>query len=236
MNKTTNQAKIIAKIKKCLALSTSSNVNEASIALEQAHKLMQQYGISAQDVEASAATENYHTATVKDSPSEWENALAVSAAKAMNCACGFQGSARPSGRGRWLFIGIEPGPELAAYAFDVLLRQLKRDRAHHVKTQLKRCQAKTKAARAVSYCEGWVYAVYSKITALKPNATTQTAIDAYIAKHYPDKKPLTTRDNPKTHTRNQTHDAALGYMAGQDAQLNQAMTGSAEQQQLEVLV
>ena len=53
--------KILDKIKKCLALSSSSNEHEAAIALRQAQKLMELHGISDIDVKAAQAQEKLST-------------------------------------------------------------------------------------------------------------------------------------------------------------------------------
>lgn len=52
-----DKAKVLEKIKKCLALSQSANENEAAQALKQAQALMRQYSIIDIEVELSAVTE-----------------------------------------------------------------------------------------------------------------------------------------------------------------------------------
>ena len=47
---TDNNSAILCKIKKCLALSASSNPHEAAAALRQAHALMNKHGVSAHEV------------------------------------------------------------------------------------------------------------------------------------------------------------------------------------------
>ena len=49
--------KILDKIKKCLALSASSNEHEAEAALRQARKMMETHGITDLDIQAAEAEE-----------------------------------------------------------------------------------------------------------------------------------------------------------------------------------
>ena len=69
--------KILSKIKKCLALSTSDNPNEAATALRQAHALMAAHGVSTEQItmadigEASAKSRTM----ARSKPAHWEGAL-----------------------------------------------------------------------------------------------------------------------------------------------------------------
>jgi hypothetical protein len=159
--------KIINKIKKCLALSRSANEHEAEAALRQARKLMDAYGVTDLDIEAAEAQEQRSRAGAKKKPANWEAALANRIAAAFGCRLIFSGGwARP---GEWVFVGCGSAPEIAQYAFDVLLRQVKRAREEHIKTKLKRCKAATKTRRADLFCEGWVLSVAGHISAFAGN-------------------------------------------------------------------
>lgn len=50
---TTTRAALMAKIKKCLALAQSANEHEAALALEKARALMEEHGVSAEDLQLS---------------------------------------------------------------------------------------------------------------------------------------------------------------------------------------
>jgi hypothetical protein len=45
--------RVLGKIKKCLALSASSNPHEAEVALRQAHALMAKHGVSSHEITMS---------------------------------------------------------------------------------------------------------------------------------------------------------------------------------------
>lgn len=230
----TDHDKIIDKIKKCLALSASSNEHEAAAALRQARALMEKHGLTDLDIQAAEAQERRAESSAKSHPAAWESMLAARIGDAFGCRVVFSNNALRSffdQPGEWAFIGCGAAPEVAEYAFRVLRRQCKKAREGHIKTRLKRCKTVTKTRRADLFCEGWVRAVAGKITAFAGGEQQATAIDAYLAKHYPSLGNLKTRDrNEGRNLRDYEHDDyAHGHRSGKDAQLNRGV-GDADQQ------
>lgn len=220
--------KIFEKIKKCLALSASSNEHEAEAALRQARALMERYGIDNEDMLAYEASEQHAKAGAAHKPVSYESELAGKVADTFGCKLIFKAGywSKP---GQWVFIGCGVAPEIATYAFQVLLRQCKRARTEHIKNGLKRCKPAIKTRRADLFCEGWLYAVSGKIAALAGNERQTAAIEAYVAKHYPELKSLASRDrnggrNLRDHEYN---DFAKGNHAGKQAELNRGVNGAA---------
>lgn len=79
-----NRDDALAKIKKCLALSHSSEAHEAAAAMRQAQKLMAQFGLSERDVSLA----DVHEASARAaSPAvnAWEASLARVCADAFGC-------------------------------------------------------------------------------------------------------------------------------------------------------
>lgn len=223
-----DRAKILDKIKKCLALSASSNEHEAEAALRQARKLMEAHGITDLDVQAAQAEERRAKAGAKSSPSKWETMLAVKVGDAFACHVIFSHGWRA---GEWCFIGCGAAPEVAHYAFSVLHRQAKRAREEHIKTKLKRCKAATKTRRADLFSEGWVSSVVGAISAFAGSEQQTTAIDAFMATHYPSLATLKTRNrNDGRKLRDHEYDDfAAGHRSGRDAQLNRGVGGAGQQ-------
>ena len=174
-----NKEDAIEKIKKCLALSSSSNEHEAETALRQAQALMAKYGIDEDDMLAAGVSEAHAKAGADKHPANWEAALAHKVADAFGCNIIFKSSWHDGGR--WAFIGCDPSPDIAMYAFQVLYRQLKRQRAEHIKTALKRCKTATKTRRADLFCEGWVHTVAGKISSFAGSEEQDAKIDAFMA-------------------------------------------------------
>lgn len=218
---------IIDKIKKCLALSTSSNEHEAAIALSQARKLMEAHGITGLDIDAAAASERKAKSGATTRPANWETALAVKVGDAFGCTVIFCGGWWNKA-GEWCFIGCGTAPEIAQYAFTVLHRQAKRARDEHIKTKLKRCKTATKTRRADLFSEAWVFAVTGKIAKFASNEEQKVSIDAYMLKHHPDLRDLKARDrNEGRNLRDHEYgDVDAGRRAGKDAQLNRGVGGA----------
>ena len=125
--------KIATKIAKCLALATSNNPGEAEAAQRQANALMQKYNLSSSDIAASTVHEKTSKTGGKFNPPVHLVRLSGLIAKAFGC-----GSAFESGGGfndsLNYFIGPGIKPDLASYTFDVLRRQISKDRAAYTAT------------------------------------------------------------------------------------------------------
>jgi hypothetical protein len=223
-----NRDKIIGKIKKCLALSASSNEHEAAAALQHAKKLMEAHGISDLDMQAAEATEARARAGAVKSPANWEACLAGTIADAFACRIIFTYNG-VSDCGEWAFIGTGAAPEVAEYAFRVLFRQAKTARAEHIKTRLKRCKPGTKTRRADLYSEGWVRSVTARIDGFASGETNPQAVDAYMASKYPSLGTLQSRNrNAERNLRpHEEMDYLHGSQAGRNAQLNRGVGGNA---------
>lgn len=152
----------IEKIRKCLALSKSSEPHEAAAALRQAQKLMEQFGIEHPALLAAGASEEWSKSGAARRPVRYEVALAGVVAGTYGCELLF---CRQLNRtctdivGGYMFVGVSPAPEVAKYTFDVFARQLRVARRDYIQTKLRRCGPENKTARADEFCEGWVYAV-----------------------------------------------------------------------------
>lgn len=215
---------IIAKIKKCLALAASSNEHEAAIALRQAQRLMQQHGITDLDVEAADIQEEATRAGACTKPAKWECGLAVRVANAFDCQSYLR---RGWSFGEWVFVGAAPSGEIARYTFEVMFRQIKRQRAAYIKSALKRCGPTNRSRRADLFCEGWVMSATALIERFAGSAEKSARIAAYLeAKH--ELKPLAVinRNAGRKLAERDYSDLVAGEAAGRDAQLNRGVAGS----------
>ncbi len=223
---TGNREEIIEKIKKCLALSSSSNEHEAAAALRQARKLMDLHGITSIEVEISDVNESRHASGAKKSPSLWESALASLVARAFGVQSIFS---RNWDGGYWVFVGIQPSNELAKYAFVVLHRQIKRARAGHIKTKLNRCKTATKTRRADLFCEGWVIGAARIVGSFSRNERHEEMIEKYISQTWggnlKELSPI-NRNEGKGFGDRDRRDYHAGVQSGKDAQLNHGVSGT----------
>lgn len=209
----------IEKIRKCLALSKSANEHEAAVALRQAQTLMQKYGVEDGDLLTAEINEAKAKAGAKSKPVKWESQLSTAVADAFGCRKIFVASREA---GFWAFIGSDPAPEVATYAFTVLMRQLRKSRTEFQKSHCKRLVPSSKTRRADLFCEAWVAAVRCQLDAFVGTQDNEKALNLYMAKQHPNLSTLTPRDRLKARKlRNGDVNArAAGWMAGKEAQLN----------------
>lgn len=218
----TNKEDIIAKIKKCLALGKSANEHEAATALRQAQKLMELHGITNLDIETADISEAKTRAGAATKPTNWEVRLVHEVCEAFGCQCIFQTAWRSDAS--WLIVGIDPAPEISRYAFEVLFRQIKRARARHIKTKLKRCGPTSRTRRADLFCLGWVMTATELLAAFVNPEAQQVAIDGYIEHKYEcEMFTPTNRSAGRSLSERDMGDWAAGRHAGRGAQLNRGV-------------
>lgn len=154
--------KILEKIQKCLNLSKSSNPGEAANALRMAQAMMKKYGVTVAQVrlsEVKAARVEYHKNHVNRG---WENAVIGLIESVFSVRVVIQ-SYKQYYPAELIFYGINSQAEVAAYMYEVLMRQLMRDRKEFVKTLPRRMIRTHKIEQADIYCEAWLSAVAEKV-------------------------------------------------------------------------
>jgi len=225
----TDRERKLDKIKKCLRLAKSSNEHEAAAALRQARKMMDEIGVSADDVAASGAAEARARSQAMQEPPSWEQTLAVAVAEAIGCglyfSCGFDlGMIKKPGQ--YVFVGCGGDQAIAQYAFAVLHRQLKIARQRYFRVSLARCKRTIRVERADSFCAGWVFSVRTKIGALTIAPERATAINAYLSQI--EMKPA-PEQSASARADIRYNDFNTGYRAGRDVDLRKPVNGQCAQ-------
>lgn len=210
---------ILAKIAKCMALAKSGSEHEAAAALRQAQKLMQMHQVSQAEILAAGVTEAKAKAGAIDRPAQWENMLASRIAHVFGCKLIFSTGWSES---HWLFIGLPPSNDVAAYSFEVLLRQALKSRREFIATQLKRYKRSNKSRHADLYSEGWVRAACAHVSALTPVEGAAEAIQAHMDLKHANLGQLSTTDRNAGRELSRKGEAALhaGMQAGRGARLH----------------
>ena len=192
-----NAEKMMAKIKKCLALSASSNPGEAAAAMRQAKALMAKLNVNEADVEMSEIAEN--SAPMKTMAhgrvALWEGALASVVGDAFSCISfvkygrNSKGKAVSSGA-CFVFAGRKSDSQIAAYTFDVLSRKCVSMRRKWMKENLPSTRpeegicgiskaAATNAGNA--FAQGWVKQIQDKVEAFaNPDKAAQNLARNYF--------------------------------------------------------
>lgn len=217
---------VIRKIKACLALSKSAEPHEAAAAMRQAQKLTEQLGITERELQLADVKEaRVRAAAAK--VQTWEAELVGLVADTMGCETFLSSGLdrTPGPHGRWVaatsfvFAGVAPSAELAAYAMEVLYRQARSQRLAHVKLQPKNCKAATKRARGDAFALGWVDGVRKLLQSMVRSERHTALLQDYIRTQYPNmgKAKLGRRDAGRNV---RAHDYGAGRSAGARAQLH----------------
>ncbi|MCS6271838.1 DUF2786 domain-containing protein [Shewanella baltica] len=215
-------SKHLDKIKKLLALAGSGNPHEAALALSRAQALMVKHGLDHIDIELASVSKR-SVGLKQKRPSLWVASLMNIVAKAFGAEVilnnDFQCNKVIS---HATFIAINPNDEIASYCFDVLYRQLRRDRADYINCLHGNCKKSSKTARADWYCLGWVSTLDEKLLPLVVSPRERMIIDIWMKKNLNLKEcvPRSTADIKKA------SDAFYrGVKDGQNASLSVPVTG-----------
>lgn len=231
----TSREDILAKVKKCLDLAKSANEHEAAAAMRQARKLMDLHALNDTEVLAAGAGQSKANSAVEATPTAWEDALAGRLGRAFGCRVVFQPGFFDR-RAQWLFIGIPPNHEIAAYSFDVLYRQLRKARTDFIGAKLKRFKRSNKTRRADLFCGAWVYAACAQLTMPSISEAERSVIDAYMKTKFHNLGELKSVDRNAGRPRDDKDFAAIaaGDDAGRSAELNRGVGAAAAPRMLEM--
>ena len=170
--------KIISKINKLLALTSSSNEHESAKAAEMAFKLMEQNGISKQDLDTANLQEELgpideQLTDAKSQLMPWEKYLASIIAKYFDCVSYTQRKIHPSYT-RWLyamgFVGHEANRITAITMYEWLRKAIWKEANQKFKGNGAYCR---------SYCIGVVNGISEKYGANKKQEQQEAGLVIY---------------------------------------------------------
>jgi len=220
-----DQDRVIEKIKKCLALSQSSNAGEAANALRQAQKLMELHGIS----QAAIGLSDVGEAKVKSMASvrrvkDWELRLLNMVAKAFGCRLMFLKSHSHAQDvfATYTLLGLKQQVEVAQYTAVVLQRRLMKARAEFVTGLTNPYMGRgEKTVEADGFCHGWVQAVERTVSAFALSDDQKAAIEEAFQSR------TGGRTSKVQRRRIGDHGMQAGYEAGQHESLNRPVHAAA---------
>lgn len=196
--------KILDKIKKLLALAQSSNANEAALALSKAQALMAEHNIDAEAIDLSQIKEAYVKSQFSVSKTKpYESVLVGAIASAFGCEVLWMASAswrrfrdQDDTWAQWVFVGPSDRLQLATYAADVLMPQLKKARSDFATSLSNRLWddedlskdydydrqmvRQIVTEKANSFAMGWAYEIQKKVTKFALNDREQQLLDTYV--------------------------------------------------------
>ena len=174
--------KILERVKKLLALATSSNEHEAAAAMAKAQAMMAEHGLT----EAKIRLSDIGHADIKSQFSvsrmkQHETVLMNCIGKAFTVKILWKKSSSYASDvfGTFTVVGRKANVQVAEHIAIVLSRKLRAARADFVRT-LPRGTDKT--MEADGFCLGWVYSVAKKVSLVAMDDQTTKLVDEYAAK------------------------------------------------------
>lgn len=222
--------KYLARIKKLLRLAKgTSSPEEAMNAMAKAQAYMRKYGVSESDVELSEIREAASTGAPSDARSvpRYMHGLCTLVCRAFGVECYIGGRWRSSGslKRHVCFYGPDARPEIAAYAFDVLSRQMKAARKTYQDKHCKRCKPATRTARGDQFCEGWCSGAARVIQAFGVTPQEAGLMERYTQRL---RECRGVRDGDMREAkacRGAASASTAGYYEGRNAKLHQGVNG-----------
>lgn len=214
---------ILRKIEKCLALSKSSNEHEAAAALRQATKLMTAYNVTPEALAAAKIGSATAKTNAWTRPPAWEIDLLNVIKKAFGCDVILNlGDSQRKILTQVRYIGLTHQAQLAAYAHDVLRRQVEKARTAYTAKLTQRSRGE-KIAAGETFSRGFVQVLNAQANAL----ANTPEVESGIASH---KAGLLGNATKKFQPAKVGFDAyayADGKNAGKGASLHRPMNGEA---------
>ena len=210
--------RIATKIAKCLALSTSDNPGEAEAAKRQADALMKKFNLDSDNVAASSVNTYESKTGGKYNPPKYLLSLARVISDAFGCDFVFS-----TGEG-WthshiIIMGVGNKPELARYTFDVLRRQINKDRVAYTGT-LKRFKRSNKTRMADLFCIAWVQKIRQQVRTFAGTAEEKKAIEAYQLQRWADTLKVDDRKSVKPKESRDWGAMSAGFHAADNVSLH----------------
>lgn len=234
--------KILAKIKKCLALSSSSNPHEAATAMRQARALMEKHGVSTTEIvmtdigEASAPSKTM----ARDKPARWEACLASMVGTAFGCRMMVVRTLYTKGRGHinegaYVFVGLKHQAEIASYTASVLIRRCKSARQKWIAEKLGGISSqgvpglKKKVTRmGDAFAEGWVNSIGKLVSDFANPPEIDAAIDQHIEAQASGEDPPVRGISKKDVGQHELMAVKAGMLAAKGESLYRPMAGQEE--------
>lgn len=234
---TTTRQKYLDKVQKLLKLAKSaSSPHEAASAIAKAQAFMREYGLREHEVRFTEMGQ----CSTKGAPSNAKKVpvylshLSHLICRAFGVNCFFSWGYTPNGNVKrtLTFYGLSSREVIAAYAFDVLSRQMKEARKIYQDKHCKRCKLATKIARGDAFCQGWVNGAWEAIKSLEIGEEESVNLKEFGA--------LLARENDftdmVTREAKQLNGSDIagghGYIAGQNARLHQGVNGQSDESPL----
>lgn len=233
-----DRTRLMTRIRRLMALGTrNSNDHEAARALRLAQKLMSQHNISATDLSMDSIKESCCRQLYSDAEKipEWLNALASVICMTTGCRCWFGWYARESknrdgmssvkNRRSVHFYGLNERPEVAAYVFTVLLRQLRAKTEEHMSGQRRgRIKLQTLRNRADQFRIGWVTGVWQVLETFSVSDGERAVLQKWLQQRFKTSELSSPSVREAGRCRGHERSRLAGLISGRQAELHHGLS------------
>jgi hypothetical protein len=175
------RAKLLDKIKKCLALSSSPEPHEAAVAMRQAQKLMAALGVTAEEVEAPSVVEAEVKTREGYGACRYMNHLVSLVEDAFGVEVVYSRNPGTANRLNVRYFGTEQRVRLAEYTHRVLQRGLEESWA---KMLARRPWLKSVGGKRQAFYIGWLSVVHGQVSKLVPPEVETLAVKTYLNRKF----------------------------------------------------
>lgn len=220
--------KYMAKIQKLMRLANNtSSPEEAASAIAKAQAFMREHGISDTEVtflEVSSSSSKGAPSDAKKMPLYMSHlASTIEKAFVVKCVFSWRMTSRWTPKRVVSFYGQDGRDVVAAYAFDVLSRQLRAARKSFHDSHLRRYARKNATALADKFCEGWASGAFHAVNALVISEEQSQQMQAYSEKMKSDGVVEAKTREAKQCSGHQKA-AWLGYSEGKNARIHHGVS------------
>ncbi|MDZ4151902.1 hypothetical protein, partial [Methylicorpusculum sp.] len=127
------------------------------------------------------------------------------------------------------FFGVGVKPELASYTFDVLRRQIIKDRKAY-QTTLGRYKRSNKIRMANLFCSAWIERIAKQVQDFSGNEEEKMAIDAYKSRRWGDDLEQDKRKRPNIERESDVKALQAGFDAAKDISIHRPVQTKAVKQ------
>ncbi|OUJ17080.1 DUF2786 domain-containing protein [Acetobacter sp. DsW_063] len=209
---------VLERIKKLFALSKSSNPHEAASALSMAQKLMEEAGVTQDDLDLSSIEMTLSEKELKSphNPPRWMVSL-------LTCVSHNFGVRVVTSDHKVFFYGNAARTSVADYSYIFLARSLQKARSEFLRTQNKRIKRTTRIGRADKFCEGWIFGCMKNLKPMAVGGHESALVDRFEREKI---GPTTSYEGRSARDVNGSHAAQTkGVREGSKVVLNTGVSG-----------
>jgi hypothetical protein len=224
--------KALQKIAKCLELGNSSNIHEAAQAIRMAQRLMQKHGLDQADIEFIQMGTTSASVLLPTDPSQ--NILRV--IRGINARFGVEAVlVNHKGLKRLEFVGVAERAIFAAFAFDVLYREMNQQIGSFRQSfSGGGHECRVVARRVASFSSGWIEGALEKLPNL--NAGHHDSLDDYLDTQFEKLDRETFKAQIKAAMGQLTPDFETGMKKGKRVSIHRPVEGTKAAPQLSCYV